>query len=125
MNISLTGNPKVMTLPSGAAETLPAARDAGARGPEPHRDRDSGAAGTGWHSPPAEPEKAVMRDDMTPDERELEMRKESLKREAQKADERRAEEAAAKQLRAQLMGGLLPGERGLVKDELDRIVIRA
>ena len=64
-------------------------------------------------------------DNMKPSEREIEMRKESLKREAQKADERREEEVAAKQLRAQLTAGLLPGEKGLVKDELDRITIRA
>ena len=43
---------------------------------------------------------------MKPSEREIEMRKESLKREAQKA------------------GGLLPGEKVLVKDELDRVVVR-
>ena len=64
-------------------------------------------------------------DNMKPSEREEELRKESLKRDAQKADERRAEEVAAEQLRAQLTAGLLPGEKGLVKDELDRIPVRA
>ena len=64
-------------------------------------------------------------DNLKPSEREVEMRKESLKREAQKADERRAEEVAAEQLRTQLTAGLLPGEKGLVKDELDRISVRA
>ena len=64
-------------------------------------------------------------DNMKPSEREIEMRKESLKREQQKADERRAEKIAADQLRAQLTAGLLPGEKGLVRDELDRISVGA
>ena len=63
-------------------------------------------------------------DNLKPSPREIEMRKESLKREAQKADERRAEKIAAEQLRAQLTDGLLPGEKVLVKDELDRIPVR-
>ena len=63
-------------------------------------------------------------DNMKPSEREIEMRKETLKREAQKADERHAEEVAAEQLRAQLTAGLLPGEKVLVQNELDRIPVR-
>ena len=34
-------------------------------------------------------------------------------------------QAGAAELRAQLTAGLLPGEKGLVKDELARITIRA
>ena len=64
-------------------------------------------------------------DGMRPSEREIEMRKEALRRDAMKADERRAEEVAAERLRAQLTAGLLPGEKGLVRDELDRILVRA
>ena len=64
-------------------------------------------------------------DNMKPSEREIEMRKEALRRDAQKADERRAEEVAAEQLRAQLTAGLLPGEKGLVKNELDRLMVTA
>ena len=62
-------------------------------------------------------------DNMKPSEREIEMRKEALKRDAQKTDERRAEEVAAEQLRSQLTAGLLPGEKSLVRDELDRIPV--
>ena len=64
-------------------------------------------------------------DNMKPSEREIEMRDEALKRDAQKADERRAEKVAAEQLRAQLTAGLLPGEKGLVKNELDRLMVTA
>ena len=64
-------------------------------------------------------------DNMKPSEREIEMRKEALRRDARKAEERRAEEVAAEKLRAQLTAGLLPGEKGLVKDELARIHVSA
>ena len=139
MNISLTGNPKTMTAQTGAAETLSAAEGAPARerpaqgAPNLTVTETPAPAGTGGI--PANVAEKLMKsqnetakatiDNMKPSEREIEMRKESLKREAQKADERRAEEVAAKQLRAQLTAGLLPGEKGLVKDELDRITIRA
>ena len=63
-------------------------------------------------------------DNLKPSEREEADRKEALKRAEKKADDRRAEEVAAEQLRAQLTAGLLPGEKGLVKDELDRIPVR-
>lgn len=144
MDISLPGNPRAMTALAGAAEALPAAEGAPVQETPPQEKPNlvvtetpapPGAGGI----PPAELEKAMVRDDalgkfvdkaladidnMKPSEREIEMRKESLKREAQKADERRAEELAAEQLRAQLAGGLLPGEKALVKDELDRVVVR-
>ena len=67
--------------------------------------------------------KAII-DNIKPSEREIEMRKEQARRDAQKADERRSEEVAAERLRAQLTAGLLPGEKGLVQDELDRIPIK-
>ena len=170
MNISLTGNPKTMMTQAGAAEALPAAEGAPARetpaqgAPNLTVTETPAQAGTAG-IPPAELEKALVRDDalgklvgkaladvtpkdvpakvsemlnksqyetakatidnMRPSEREMEMRKESLKREMQKADERRAEKVAAEQLRAQLTAGLLPGEKGLVRDELDRISVGA
>ena len=141
MDISLTGNPKMTTAQAGATEALPAAEGAQAR--------ETPAQGTpnltvtvapvpAKVAPKALPAKVaemLMKsqyetakatiDNMKPSEREIEMRKEALRRDARKADERRAEEVAAERLRAQLTAGLLPGEKGLVKDELDRITIRA
>ena len=69
MNISLTGNPKAISAQTGAMEALPAAEGAPPREPLLHTapnltvttaPASTGAAGS---IPPAEIEKAIVRDD--------------------------------------------------------------